>query len=144
MGQRTPRVNELIKREISSYLHVRYRSESVYWTITDVDVSADLRNGIVAYSVLGDDIQAKEAASFFRKKAGEIRKQVGRHVVLKYTPKLRFVMDDGIKRGNRVLEILDGLPEVSNAVSSEANVLEEDESISPDLHDESRHSPRTL
>ncbi|SVB47181.1 uncharacterized protein METZ01_LOCUS200035, partial [marine metagenome] len=52
MGQRTQRVNELIKREISSYLHIRYRSESVYWTITDVSVSADLRNGTVAYSVL--------------------------------------------------------------------------------------------
>ena len=144
MGQRTQRVNELIKREISSYLHVRYRSERVYWTITDVDVSADLRTGIVAYSVLGDDIQAKEAAAFFRKKAGEISKQVGRHVILKYTPKLRFVMDDGIKRGNRVLAILDGLSEVSDAASAEPNGATEENPISLDLHDESRHSPRTL
>tara|TARA_B100001964_G_C13873271_1_gene439679 strand:+ start:80 stop:514 length:435 start_codon:yes stop_codon:yes gene_type:complete len=144
MGQRTQRVNELIKREISSYLHVRYRSESVYWTITDVSVSADLRNGTVAYSVLGDEIKAKEAVDFFKKKAGEIRKEVGRHVVLKYTPKFRFVMDDGIKRGNRVLEILDGLPEVSDVVSDEPNGIEEGEPAPEPLCGESCHLPRSL
>ena len=109
MGQRTRRVNELIKREISSYLHVRYRSESVCWTITDVDVSPDLRNGTVAYSVIGDESQSRKAADFFSKKSGEIRKVVGRNIVLKYTPKFRFVLDLGMKRGNRVLEILDDL-----------------------------------
>ena len=111
MGQRTQRVNELVKREISNYLHIRYRSECVRWTITSVDVSPDLRNGTVAYSVLGDEAHFKEAAAFFRRKVGEIRKEVGRHVVLKYSPKLRFVRDEGIERCNRVLEILDGLPE---------------------------------
>ena len=115
MSQRTLRVNELIKREISSFLHVRYRAESVCWTITDVDVSADLRNGTVAYSVLGDETNAKDAADFFKRKAGEIRKEMGSRVVLKYTPKLRFVLDDGVKRGNRVLEILDELEDAQIA-----------------------------
>ncbi len=109
MGQRSRRINELVKREISSYLHVRYRSESVCWTITDVDVSPDLRNGTVAYSVIGNESQARKAADFFSRKAGEIRKEVGKNVVLKYTPKFRFVLDLGMKRGNRVLEILDDL-----------------------------------
>ncbi|MBT5910827.1 MAG: hypothetical protein HOH25_13600, partial [Opitutae bacterium] len=67
----------------------------------------------------GDESHFKEAAVFFRKKVGEIRKEVGRHVVLKYSPKLRFVRDEGIERGNRVLEILDGLPEVSEGVGEE-------------------------
>ena len=30
-------------------------------------------------------------------------------VVLKYTPHLRFVVDESVNRGNRVLEILDEL-----------------------------------
>ncbi|MBU62173.1 MAG: ribosome-binding factor A [Opitutae bacterium] len=119
MGQRTQRVNELVKREISNYLHIRYRSECVRWTITSVDVSPDLRNGTVAYSVLGDETHFREAAAFFRKKVGEIRKEVGRHVVLKYSPKLRFVRDEGIERGNRVIEILEGLPETTEKDSDE-------------------------
>tara|TARA_B100001059_G_scaffold131465_1_gene131553 strand:+ start:90 stop:455 length:366 start_codon:yes stop_codon:yes gene_type:complete len=109
MSLRLARVNELIKREIGNFLRRRYRSETVCWTITDVDVSADLRNGTVAYSVIGDEMKAREALLFFRKHTGEIRKEVSKHVVLKYSPKLTFVQDFGIERGNRVMEILDEL-----------------------------------
>ena len=109
MSLRLARVNELIKREIGNFLRRRYRSETVCWTITDVDVSADLRNGTVAYSVIGDEMKAREALLFFRKHTGEIRKEVSKHVVLKYSPKLTFVQDFGIERVNRVMEILDEL-----------------------------------
>ena len=109
MSLRLARVNELVKREIGTFLRRKYRSESVYWTITDVDVSADLRNATVAYSVLGDDLKAREAQLFFRRHAGEIRKEVSSKVILKYSPKLTFTRDYGIERGNRVMEILDDL-----------------------------------
>ena len=109
MSLRLARVNELIKREIGNFLRRRYLSESVCWTITGVDVSADLRNGTVAYSVLGDDLKSREALLFFRKHCGEIRKEVSKNVILKYSPKLTFVQDFGIERGNKVMEILDEL-----------------------------------
>lgn len=109
MSLRIARVNELVKREIGTFLRRRYRSESVYWTITEVDISADLRNGKVAYSVIGDEIKAREAQQFFRKHAGEIRKEVSKHVILKYSPKLIFIRDLGIERGNRIMDILDDL-----------------------------------
>ena len=109
MSLRLARVNELVKREIGIFLRRRYRSESVCWTITGVDVSADLRTATVAYSVIGDELNAREAQHFFRKHAGEIRKEVSSKVILKYSPKLSFVRDLGIERGNRVMEILDDL-----------------------------------
>lgn len=109
MSLRLARVNELVKREIGMFLRRRYRSESVCWTITGVDVSADLRNATVAYSVIGEDLNAREAQYFFRKHASEIRKEVSSKVILKYSPKLSFVRDLGIERGNRVMEILDEL-----------------------------------
>ena len=121
MSLRLARVNELIKREVGNFLRRRYRSETVCWTITDVDVSADLRNGVVAYSVSGDDLKAREAQQFFRKHTGEIRKEVSKHVILKYSPKLTFTQDFGIERGNRVMEILDDLEstELESESSSE-------------------------
>ena len=72
-----------------------------------VEVSADLRNATVAYSVIGEESVARDAVHFFKKHAGEIRKVVSKHVILKYSPKLHFVRDYGIERGNRVMEILD-------------------------------------
>jgi len=43
---------------------------------------------------------------------------VARAVILKYTPTLKFVMDDSVVRGNRVLAIIQEL-EKSTPASSE-------------------------
>ena len=109
MGLRNERVNELVRREISDYLHVRYRSESTCLTILAARVSPDLRNGTVAYSVIGDEEQVRLAKRFFKEKTGEIRYALGKRVVLKYLPKLRFVRDDSIEKGDEVIRILDDL-----------------------------------
>ena len=109
MSLRQARVNELLKREIANVLRTRFRSESVRWTITGVEVSPDLRNATVAYSVIGDELCARKAHVFFRKHAGQIAREVSSKIILKYFPKLSFVRDFGIERGNRVMEILDSL-----------------------------------
>jgi len=78
-------------------------------TILAARVSPDLRNGTVAYSVIGDEEQIRRAKRFFKEKTGEIRHALGKRVVLKYLPKLRFVRDDSIEKGDEVIRILDGL-----------------------------------
>jgi len=107
-------VNELVRREISDYLHVRYRAESTFLTILAARVSPDLRNGTVAYSVLGDEEQVMQAANFFKAKTGEIRHALSKRIILKYLPKLTFVRDDSIEKGNEVLRILDDLESSSD------------------------------
>ena len=114
MGLRGERVNELVRREISDYLHVRYRSESTFLTILAARISPDLRNGTVAYSVLGDEDQINQAKRFFRGKAREIQNALSKRIVLKYLPKLSFVHDDSIEKGNEVLRLLDDIETTSN------------------------------
>ena len=109
MGQRLVRVNELLKREISEFLHTRYRSESTYITITGVDVSADLRKAKVYYSVLGGCEESTEARKLLKREAREIRKTVGKRIVLKYLPFLEFVYDRSIERGARLNALIDEL-----------------------------------
>ena len=121
MGLRGERVNELIRREISDYLHVRYRAETTHFTILAARISPDLRSGVVAYSVLGDEEQSERAAQFFMAKAGEIRAAIAKRIVLKYFPKIRFVHDDSIEKGNEVLRILDDLEAESMDSSPASN-----------------------
>ncbi len=109
MGLRGERVNELIRREISDYLHVRYRAETTHFTILAARISPDLRSGVVAYSVLGEEEHIAQAAKFFKAKGGEIRGAIAKRIVLKYFPKIRFVYDDSIEKGNEVLRMLDDL-----------------------------------
>jgi ribosome-binding factor A len=109
MSNRTLRINELVQREISAYLHTRYQREALPITITAVEVSPDLREGRVFYSVLGGADVAGDCGRWLQAKAPEIRHVVGRQIVLKNVPQLAFVHDAAIERGGRINQILDEL-----------------------------------
>ncbi|MCB1122618.1 MAG: 30S ribosome-binding factor RbfA [Verrucomicrobiae bacterium] len=111
MSQRNLRVNVLVKQEISLLLHTRYRGQTVYITITDVEISPDLRNGRVYYSVIGGDVEKRKAEKFFRQNAHDIRTQIGKRIVLKYLPFLRYVYDPSIARGVGVVDLIDEITE---------------------------------
>ncbi len=109
MGQRMLRVSELVKREISDLLHTRYRSEATYITITDVNVSSDLRNARVYFSVIGDSEKAASAARFLTTESRELRRMLGKRIVLKYLPNLNFVYDESQERGAHLNALIDEL-----------------------------------
>jgi ribosome-binding factor A len=109
MSNRTLRVNELIQRELSAFLRKRYQSEAAPITIAGVEVTPDLLEGKVFVSILGDTASAEEKLRWLRRKAGELRFELGRVIVLKNFPKLSFVVDETTARGNRILGLLDEL-----------------------------------
>lgn len=109
MSERKIRVGELIKRELSMALHSRWRSESVAITLTEVDISPDLKKANVYYSVLGGRENASKAGKFLLSHRNELRKIVGKNVIIKYTPELNFIFDPSVERGMRILEVLDEL-----------------------------------
>lgn len=111
MSQRSIRVNELVKREISDLLHTVYKDEAVYITITDVSVAPDLRNAHIYFSVIGEADRVISAKKFLEKKKAILRKQVGQKIVLKYLPHFKFFHDDSLQRGNHLIELLDELEE---------------------------------
>ena len=114
MGERKIRVGELVKRELSAIIHGRGRSEAVAITITEADVSPDLKRARIYYSTIGGREVAAKAGKFLMSKRNELRKMLGKNVVLKYTPEIEFVYDLSIERGMRVLEALDELDAESN------------------------------
>ena len=86
--------------------------------MNDVDVSGDLHSAVVFISILGNTDQQKRGIALLAKHRKRIQGLVGRSVILKYTPTLKFVMDDSVVRGNRVLEIIEEL-EKSTPTASE-------------------------
>ena len=116
---RLQRVRELLKREIGEAIRREFDvSEAGLITVNDVDVSGDLHSARVYISILGKADQQKRGFALLARDRKRIQGLVGRAVVLKYTPTLKFVMDDSVIRGNRVLEIIEDL-EKSMPESSE-------------------------
>jgi ribosome-binding factor A len=106
MSNRLLRVNELMQREISAFLHRRYSSESVAITITGVQTTGDLREAKIFYSVLGQDADATRAGKWLRGRRDEIRETVAKHVILRHVPLLSFVHDNHAPRTLRIEKLL--------------------------------------
>jgi ribosome-binding factor A len=107
MSNRTVRINELVQRELSEILRRRYQTEAVALTITEVRVAPDLRDGRVFVSIVGSDEEAADRMRWLRRQASAIRGELGRRIVLKYLPKLEYVLDKSAVRSVRILQILD-------------------------------------
>jgi ribosome-binding factor A len=107
---RIQRVRELLKREIGEVIRREFPvSEAGLVTVNDVDVAGDLHSAIVFISILGNQDQQRRGLTLLTQHRKRIQSLVGRAVVLKYTPKLRFLIDDSVVRGNRVLAIIEEL-----------------------------------
>ncbi len=114
MNLRHERVRELLKREVGEVIRREIpMNEAGLLTVNEVGVASDLRSATVFVGVIGTPEQRKKAASLLEKESKRLQGLVGRAVILKYTPHLKFVIDHSIERGNRVLEILDELEKTS-------------------------------
>lgn len=113
MKRRAERVGDLIREEIADLLRreiddPRLKSGALV-SITDVEVSDDLRHAKVFVTVLGSDEETKEAFAALRHAEPFIRKELGPRLTLRYLPEIHFHRDDSIKTGVRVDELLNQL-----------------------------------
>lgn len=107
---RLQRVRELLRRAIGETLRREFPvSEAGLITVNDVDVAGDLKSATVFISILGNVDQQKRGFQLLDHHRKRIQALVARSIVLKYTPTLRFVLDDSVVRGNRVLAIIEEL-----------------------------------
>ena len=105
MKHRLLRVNELLKRELSTIITREIAFDGALVTVNHVDVTPDLKNAHVYVSVLGSKAQTAAIAKLEENRV-LLQTQLARHVVLKYTPHLLFHLDKSVERGARVIEIL--------------------------------------
>ena len=106
-NRRTFKVKELLKHEIAECIRREFSIEEVgLLTVNDVGVSSDLRSATVFLGFVGSADQRKRAPAKLAERAKLIQMMVGSAVRLKFTPELRFLIDDSIQEGNRVLAIL--------------------------------------
>jgi len=107
---RIQRVRELLKREIGEVIRREFEvSEAGLITVNDVDVAGDLHSALVFISILGNPTQQKRGLTLLTEHRKRIQGLVARAVILKYTPTLKFIMDDSVVRGNKVLKIIEEL-----------------------------------
>ena len=96
---RTKRIGEEIRKVVSNILIAGlkdYRVNSMV-SVTNVDVTTDLKYAYVYVSVLGGDREA--TLEGLKSASGYVRREVGKAVKLRYTPEIIFKIDDSIEKG---------------------------------------------
>ena len=109
MSRRSERTSKLIQREISVLLEREVNDPrlSKFISVTEVELSPDLRHAKIFVSTLGSEINNKEdMLAGFNNASGFLRKELASHLKLKYTPQLSFHYDDSIERGARLLKLM--------------------------------------
>lgn len=118
---RHERVRELLKRAIGEAVRREFNvSEVGLITVNDVQAGGDLKSAVVFVSLLGTADQQKRALHVLEEHRVRIQGLVAKSVILKYTPTLKFVVDDSIVRGNRVLQIIEELEKESSGKTEAA------------------------
>lgn len=107
MTRRTEQVGDLIKEELSRLLEREVKDPQVgFVTLTDVEVTADLRNARVYFSVLGDEQAMQESLAALERARGFLRRELSQRLEIRYVPELHFVLDRSIERGQRIANLL--------------------------------------
>jgi ribosome-binding factor A len=90
-------------------------------TVTYVEVSPDLRHAKVHVSVMGDETHQKLTLRGLQSAAGFLQAKIAERIDIRYTPKLSFLLDQGVKRSIAVAQILQQvLPKEQPAPDDEA------------------------
>ena len=90
-------------------------------TVTQVEVSPDMRQAKVHVSVMGDEGKQQLSLRGLQNAAGFLQSKISKRIDTRYTPRLTFVLDLGVKRSIEISQILQSvLPKPSPEPTEEA------------------------
>ena len=76
-------------------------------TVTYVEVSGDLRLAKVHVSVMGDETKQELSLRGLKNASGFLQSKCAARIDTRYTPRIEFVLDQGVKRSIEISRILD-------------------------------------
>jgi ribosome-binding factor A len=134
--RRTLKAAEAIREVVSMTILTDLRDPRVEnVTVTRVEVSPDMRNAKVHVSVMGSEVKQNLAIKGLESSAGYLQSKIGDRIDTRYTPKLVFKLDDGVKKSIAIAKMLaDVLPEDESVADKADDLI--DEAASDDMGDE--------
>ena len=108
--KRANRVADQIRTEIADILLRKTKDSRLQsLTVTDVEVTDDLRLARVYVTTLLEGEEQRQLMQALGKASGFLRKELGLRMALRYSPVLEFHEDLSGPRGDRILALLDTL-----------------------------------
>ena len=106
---RKKKLEKLIYREVSNLIMSQGGKDDRIGlvSVTRVDLAPDLSTVTVFISPFGSESENKVTWSVLKNYAVTFQSRVSRNLRLRLTPKLVFSLDNSIKEGDRLLDLMD-------------------------------------
>ena len=104
---RVEKLQELIKQEMSKMLLREIKDPRIgFVTVTDVEMTGDLREAKIYVSIMGNDEQIQSTLEGLQSALGFIRREIGRRIRLRFTPEISFALDNSLDYSEHIQKIL--------------------------------------
>lgn len=109
---RKEKIAQLIKKEVSEIIHRELKDPRIgFVTITKVEITRDLHQAKVYFSILGSSKDTKKTSKGLKSSCNYIRKLMGKRLKLRYTPEVLFCHDKSIEYSIRIDETIERIKE---------------------------------
>ncbi len=128
-SRRVQKATEAIREVVSMAILADLRDPRIAdVTVTYVELSADMRHAKVHVSVMGDEKKQDLCIHGLQHSAGFLQRKIGQRIDTRYTPKIEFMLDMGVKRSIEITDILDEvLPAEQTALTASDDPAEADD-----------------
>ncbi|QDU87534.1 Ribosome-binding factor A [Pirellulimonas nuda] len=127
-SRRTLKAAEAIREVVSMTILTGLRDPRVQdVTVTHVEVSPDMRQAKVHVSVMGDEAKQKLSLHGLRSSAGFLQSKISERIDTRYTPRLVFELDDGVKKSIAIAKLLEEVLEKDRAAPADQEPEESEE-----------------
>lgn len=135
-ARRLLKAAEAIREVVSMAILTELRDPRVAnVTVTGVEVTPDMREAKVRVSVMGTKTQQDLAIRGLTSSAGFLQSKIADKIITRYTPRLHFALDDGVKKSIEMAQILAKIEAERQASQPPSHDEEEAESAADDTDD---------
>lgn len=110
MSIRAEKVSSLIKRVLAKPIDsLASEHHAGLVTVTSVRLTEDLQTAKVYVSIFGDKISPGKFLAILEDKKGSLRTHLGKEIRLRYTPDLKFFLDDTLDKIEHIQELINSI-----------------------------------
>ena len=104
---RVEKLQELIKQEMGKMLLTDLKDPRIgFVTVTDVEMTGDLREAKIYVSIMGGQDEVKNSFEGLQSALGFIRREIGQRIKIRFTPEISFALDTSLDYGDHIQKLL--------------------------------------
>ena len=112
-------MNRLLKEEISEIIRLEMKDPRLgFVTVTDAEVTADLRHAKIYVSILASAEEQKVSLAVLKNSQRFVRQEFAKRSTMKVLPEIEFCFDESVERGARMSAILGEIKHDDHSESS--------------------------